>query len=96
MSSSDVDRQTPAAIEAKVFELLSMRRPGATICPSEVARALVSDPGAWRGLMAQVRQVAQRLAQDHRLEVTRGGVQVDATSRGGPIRLGLPIQQDEP
>ncbi|MEF7613051.1 DUF3253 domain-containing protein [Aquincola sp. MAHUQ-54] len=78
----------PATIEDKIFELLAARQAGATICPSEVARALVPEGGPWRELMPQVRQVAQRLADDHRLAVTRGGVPVDATGRGGPIRLG--------
>lgn len=79
---------TQTAIEEKIFGLLETRRDGATICPSEVARALVSEHGPWRELMPLVRQVAQDLARCNRLTVTRGGVQVDATSRGGPIRLG--------
>ena len=41
--------------------------------------------------MPHVRQVAQALAQQHRLRVTRGGVLVDATAPGGAIRLGLPV-----
>ena len=41
--------------------------------------------------MPHVRQVAQALAQQHRLRVTRRGVLVDATAPGGPIRLGLPV-----
>lgn len=81
---------TDADIEQRIFALLSVRQPGATICPSEVARALVPNGGAWREQMPQVRQVAQALAQQHRLRVTRGGVPVDATALGGPIRLGLP------
>ncbi len=81
---------TPADIEHAIVLLLDQRKPGATICPSEVARSLASDGGPWRALMPQVRQVAQALAQDGRLHVTRGGAQVDATSRGGPIRLGRP------
>lgn len=81
---------TDADIEERIFALLSVRQPGATICPSEVARSLVSDGGAWRERMPQVRQAAQALAQQHRLRVTRGGVPVDATAPGGPIRLGLP------
>ncbi|WP_200932603.1 DUF3253 domain-containing protein [Pseudorhodoferax sp. Leaf267] len=79
---------TPAAIEAQIFALLATRRDGATICPSEVARALVPPGGPWRALMPQVRQVAQSLAAHQRLRVTRRGVPVDATSPGGPIRLG--------
>ena len=80
-----------AAIEDKIFGLLAARRGGATICPSEVARALATDAGAWRALMPQVRQVAHDLAQQGRLRVTRRGVQVDATGPGGPIRLGRPV-----
>ena len=84
------DVPAPAAIEDKIFELLTTRQDAATICPSEVARALVPPGGAWRPLMPQVRQVAQSLAQAGRLVVRRGGVQVDAMSSGGPIRLGHP------
>lgn len=82
---------TDADIEARIFALLSLRQPGATICPSEVARSLVPDGGAWRDRMPHIRQVAQSLAQQQRLRVTRGGEPVDdATAPGGPIRLGLP------
>ncbi|MBX9832672.1 MAG: DUF3253 domain-containing protein [Burkholderiaceae bacterium] len=81
---------TDADIEDRIFALLSMRQPGATLCPSEVARALVPEGGAWRERMPQVRRVAQALVQQHRLSVTRGGVPVDATAPGGPIRLGRP------
>lgn len=79
-----------AAIEESIFGLLAQRQPDATICPSEVARALGTDDCPWRELMPQVRQVAQGLAMQGRLRVTRGGVPVDATGRGGPIRLGRP------
>lgn len=84
------------AIEDKIFELLAARQPDATICPSEVARALLPDDTTWRALMPQVREVAQRLASTHRLSVTRGGVQVEATSPGGPIRLGRVLERDQP
>lgn len=80
-----------SAIEDKIFSLLTARREGATICPSDVARALVGDAGPWRGLMPRVRQVARVLAQDGRLRVTRGGVPADAVGGGGPIRLGRPV-----
>lgn len=78
-----------AAIERMIFALLDARRPEATVCPSEVARALSPGAaGAWRALMSPVREVAQRLADARRLVVTRRGVPVAATSPGGPIRLG--------
>lgn len=86
-----IDAGADAAVEARIFALLAQRQPGATICPSEVARSLVPEgSGTWRARMPQVRQVAQALAQQQRLRVTRGGVPVEATAPGGPIRLGLP------
>jgi hypothetical protein len=95
VSPIDCNQVTESAIENAVFRLLETRQQGATICPSEVARALVSNDGPWRELMPQVRQVAQGLAQDNRLNVTRAGVKVDATSRGGPVRLGRPVERDD-
>ena len=86
---------TDVDVEAQIFALLAQRKPHTTICPSEVARALASEGGAWRQHMPHVRQVAQALAQQHRLRVTRGGVPVDAIVPGGPIRLGLPMD-DQP
>jgi len=87
---------TDADIEDHIFALLARRQPGLTICPSEVARALVPGGGAWREHMLQIRQVAQALANGGRLQVTRGGVPVEATAPGGPIRLGLPDAQARP
>ena len=89
------DSVTNTAIEETIFGLLATRKTGATICPSELARALVSDDVGWRRLMPRVRHTAQELAQNNRLNVTRRGARVDATSRGGPIRLGLPIKRDD-
>jgi len=86
---------TDADVEAQIFALLARRKPHTTICPSEVARALACEGGAWRQYMPHVRQVAQALAHQQRLRVTRGGVLVDATAPGGPIRLGLPMD-DQP
>ena len=82
---------TDVDVEAQIFALLAQRKPHTTICPSEVARALVPEGGDWRHYMPQVRQVARALARQQRLRATRGGVLVDATAPGGPIRLGLPV-----
>ncbi len=79
-----------STIEATIHRLLAERRPGATVCPSEVARALLPDAQDWRSAMEPVRQVAGRMADAGRLVVTRGGIPVEATAPGGPIRLGLP------
>ncbi|MBS79664.1 DUF3253 domain-containing protein [Variovorax sp. Varisp41] len=85
---------TNEAVEAEIFELLARRAPGASICPSEVARALASAPSDWRALMPQVREVAQELALRRRLLVTRKGARVEAMGQGGPIRLSLLFEKE--
>ena len=90
VSTSERDVVTDALIEEKIFGLLAARQEDATICPSEVARALVTGDDYWRNLMPRVRQVGWSLARNDRLHVTRGGVRVEATSGGGPIRFGRP------
>ena len=77
----------PAAIERTILDLLARRDAGATICPSEAARALAED---WRPLMEPVRQTARALADDGRLEVTQSGEVVDHHAARGAIRLRLP------
>jgi len=86
----DADGPTAADIEARILDLLAARSPAATLCPSEVARALAADGDDWRAWMPRVRHVAQALATAGRIAVTRGGVPVDALAGGGPIRLGRP------
>ena len=77
-------------IRAAIEALVGARAEGATVCPSEVARALAGADGPWRTLMPDVRSAAAELAREGRLSVTRGGKEVDALSAGGPIRLGRP------
>lgn len=78
------------AIVTTMNTLLDRRAPDATICPSDVARALVDGEAAWRALMPDVRRIAATLAAQGLLRVTRRGEVVIATSPGGPIRLGRP------
>jgi hypothetical protein len=75
-------------ISSAIDELLAERNEGATICPSEVARALGGD--TWRDLMQPVREVAAARGERGDLTVTRRGEGVDARNPGGPIRLGRP------
>jgi len=79
-----------SAIAECIFSLLGQRRADATICPSEVARALHPSASQWRAAMPRIREVAGRLASRGLLRVTRKGIDVEATSEGGPIRLGRP------
>ncbi|WP_435487812.1 DUF3253 domain-containing protein [Variovorax sp. GB1R11] len=81
---------TDPKIEQTILALLDRRDASASICPSEVARALASSDVAWRALMPAVRRVAAKLAAKGALRVTRGEDEVDATSPGGPVRLRRP------
>ena len=80
------DHEIARAIEA----LVDARTDGATVCPSEVARALAGAGEAWRPLMHAVRAAAAELVRQGRLSVTRRGEEVDALAAGGPNRLGRP------
>lgn len=75
-------------LERAILELLQQRDPGATICPSEAARAV--DRDNWRDLMEPARQAARRLAHEGRLQITQKGRPVDPADFKGPIRLRLP------
>ena len=72
-------------IETSILALTAARGPDASICPSEVARAL--QPGDWRPLMTPVRQAALRLQAAGRVEILRKGRAVAAEAVRGVIRL---------
>lgn len=80
---SDLDR----AIEQKLVELLEARGLSASICPSEVARALADE---WEPLMEPVRMAARRLVARGEAEITQKGSVVDPSTAKGPIRVRLP------
>jgi Protein of unknown function (DUF3253) len=77
----------PERIRATIGELLDAR-PGKTICPSDVARALRVDD--WRGLMDPVRAAGRAMAAAGELEVTQRGRRVDPDSARGAIRYRRP------
>lgn len=74
-------------LERAVLALLARRAPGATVCPSEVARTAGGD--AWRDLMDPVRAAARRLVAAGQVEITQRGVPVDPDTATGPIRIRL-------
>ncbi len=79
---------TGQALERAIETLLARRRPGATICPSEAARAVASlrdEP--WRPLVPPARDAAARLAAQGRVEVTQTGRVVDLATARGPVRI---------
>lgn len=66
------------AIAATLLALCARRataRPGGSICPSEVARALW--PEDWRAKMEAVRAVGRALAREGAIEITQGGCVMD-------------------
>lgn len=72
-------------LEETIRRLLEARAEGATICPSEVARALGGS--TWRELMEPVRVAARRMVKAGEVEITQGGKVVDAAKAKGPIRI---------
>jgi hypothetical protein len=84
MSAPSDDR-----IRETIDTLLNARRDGATICPSDAARALRPD-GDWRALMDDVRRVAADETDAGRLEIRQGGERVAPRGTRGPIRLARP------
>ena len=76
----DVDR----ALEAALRALLAARAAGASICPSEAARAVAAD---WEPLMERARQAARRLSAAGELQITQRGQVVDPSTARGPIRV---------
>ena len=81
-------------IAAMILRLVAERGAHKTVCPSEVARALVA-PGTsqdiWSKLMQPVRRVAIRLAGQGEIAILRKGKPVaDPAALKGIYRVGLP------
>ncbi|MDI9896086.1 DUF3253 domain-containing protein [Rhodococcus sp. IEGM 1381] len=76
---------TDKELEDNIRALLDARSRDATICPSDVARAL-SDDG-WRELMEPVRRAARRMVDAGEVEITQKGSVVDPSTAKGPIRI---------
>ncbi|MGI8693995.1 MAG: DUF3253 domain-containing protein [Geodermatophilaceae bacterium] len=73
-------------LEVAIRDLLSNRAEGATICPSEAARA-VAGAADWRPLMDSARSAARRLVAAGEVEIIQGGKVVDPDTTRGPIRI---------
>jgi len=74
-----------SALEQRILDLLAQRAGGATICPSEAARA--ESPDGWRELMEPARRAARRLVEAGEVEITQKGSVVDPSTARGPIRI---------
>lgn len=71
------------AVRDMILHLALQRGRNASLCPSDVARALAPD---WRPLMPLVRAVAAQMPE---IRVTQAGLDVDPMTATGPIRLQL-------
>lgn len=80
-----MSKATKQRIESTIRRLLRERGAGKTICPSDAARAIA--PENFRQLMPRVREVAQKLVDEHEIVVMQRGRVVDLRSAKGPIRL---------
>lgn len=73
---------------AVTLELLARRAPGATVCPSEVARAIATDTGRadWRGEMAGVHAAVDAMLAEGVVRLS--WKRVAKVVRDGPYRIG--------
>jgi hypothetical protein len=69
--------------KAATLFLLARRAPGATICPSEVARLIAQD---WRGAMPAVHAAIDGLVSDGLARLSWKGQALG--TRSGPYRIG--------
>lgn len=72
-------------LEYAILSLLDQRAGGATICPSEAAKAV--SPSEWRELMEPSRAAARRLVASGEVVITQRGQVVDGSTVKGPIRI---------
>lgn len=80
ITDDDIVRRIVSALEA--------RDAAASICPSEVARALLPEGDGWKEAMPAIRSVAATLARSEVLRITRGDATLNPDAlKGGPIRL---------
>jgi hypothetical protein len=73
---------------AAALALLVARAPGATVCPSEVARALAAAAGItdWRGEMQAVHAAVDGLVAEGEVRLSWKGAVLAV--RAGPYRIG--------
>lgn len=66
--------------------LLAAREPTATLCPSEVARALAENDGGWRGRMDEVHAAVDAMLAAGEIALSWKGATLPR--REGPYRIG--------
>ena len=84
------EEREQAAFEDRIsatIRTLLRKRIDTSVCPSEIARIVASEGGAWRKHMSDVRRVASEMARRGEIVATQKGLPVKADNVGGPIRL---------
>ena len=71
---------------ALTLALLEARAEGASVCPSEVARALAAATGDWRAAMPEVHAAVDRMAAEGLVRLSWKGRTLP--HRAGPYRIG--------
>ncbi|MDX2564467.1 DUF3253 domain-containing protein [Streptomyces sp. TX20-6-3] len=80
--------ETVRRLEQTILNLLRRRAPGASICPSDAARAAYQgDDDGWRDLMEPARLAARHLVDEGEVEITQRGRRVAPDKTRGPIRI---------
>jgi hypothetical protein len=84
-------RDIDVILEKVIMDLLHSSKKGATICPSQAARAIADDGDEhrWRSMLEPARRAARRLVHQGKISITQGGKIVDPSKFKGPIRLKL-------
>ena len=82
-----MDSKVSKLIANRILKILSERTVGKTMCPSEV---LAPSQRQNKSKMAEIRQVAARMARSGKIEITQRGKVVNEGPWVGPIRLRLP------
>jgi hypothetical protein len=79
------DPSATQAARRMTLALLAARASAATLCPSEVARALASPAGDWRSIMPSVHAAIDALVGDGLIQLSWKGERLAA--RAGPYRI---------
>lgn len=78
---------TERRIDAAIQALLRSRRPGSSICPSDVAR--IVGAGSWRAMLPIVRDRAVKMTEAGLLEILRRGRVIRRNPTSGVLRYRL-------
>ncbi len=83
-----IEAPTQHDIAEAILRAVATRGLHKSICPSEIARSLWTQPSdAWRARMPEVREAAFTLADAGQIAITQRGEIVDGRTARGAIRL---------